>query len=425
MRKPDSTLQRPLSLASAPTVSAWEPALGAAVAIVAVLLMARAFTDHTTFDIGLAYQGGEEALRTGHPEHLHTWISTPFLGMLMALVATLMSVDTAATLVSALNVGLIVGVIGVVWAKLRPQVSRRWWWTTLILAALYAPTICSLWWKQVNLLAFALALLGFWLAQEHRHTTSGLALALSIGVKPLVILLPFVMLAHRTTRRAAAAAFAWGAALLVASQAYMAIQAGKLGAFSPLPELRTFAERTKPANIWACHPENYAPGSLLCRLVGGENWNWQRGAVLIFVGVLAFVLFDALRGRGGATWAVFACACLLSPMISPIAWAHYQLLLAPLFLVLAYELSRGGAPAGPWALLITAYVLASITWRPYGTLPGAIFHVITGREQNQTQLFSQFAVAEFAQYLLAIAAIAWFSYVRATTSRTASPVINA
>jgi hypothetical protein len=417
MNEVDSTLRRPWSLPSLRKISPWEFALGVVVAIVAALFMLRAFSDHTSFDVGLAYQGGEEALRTGHPEHLHTWISTPFLGMVMAGVAAIMSVETAATLLSVLNVVLMVGVIGAVWGKLRPQVSRRWWWTTLILAVLYAPAISSLWWKQMNLLALALAVLGFWLAGGGRHSRAGLAVAVSIGIKPLVILLPFVMLVQRRTRRAAVAAFAWGAGLLAVSQAFMAVQAGNLAAFSPLPELRTFSERAQPANIWACHPENYAPGSLLCRLVGGENWNWQRSVVLMFVAVLGFVLFDALRGREGGAWPVFACACLLSPMISPIAWSHYQVLLAPLFLVLAFELARGAAPAGPWALLVTAYVLVSITWRPYGTLPGAILHVVTGRVQNQTQLFGQFAVAQFAQYVLAMAAIAWFSHVRATTVR--------
>lgn len=403
-------------------VAPWELALGLALAAVAVWLFARAFRDHTTLDVGLAYEGGKEALRSGHPERVSTWISTPFLAMVMAGVSKVMSVDLAVKLATALNVAVIVALVAGVWTALRPRVSRTFWWVTLVLGVLYAPAISSLWWKQMNLVAVGFAVLGYWLALRGRPGRAGLAVALSIGVKPLVILLPFVMLAQRRTRRAGILSLAWGLVLLVVSQAFLAWQAASLSALSPLPALRAFSDRAKPANVWACHPENFAPGSTLCRMAGGDNWNYQRAAVLLFVFVLGLALFEALRGRAGGSWAVFAAACLLSPMISPIAWSHYQLLMAPMFLVLAYEMARRGSTAGLWALLGTAYVLAALIWRPYGTLPGAIFHVITGREQTLQMLDQQFAISQFAQYVLAMTAIAWFGIDRALRRRTAGAV---
>lgn len=393
-------------------VAPWEGALGLVLVIFAGWLTARAVTDPVTFDVGLAYEGGRETLRSGHPEDLSTWISTPFLAMVMAFVAKTMSVGLAAKLATALNVATVVALVVGVWAHLRPLVSRPAWWITLTLGVLYAPSLSSIWWKQLNLIAFGLAVLGYWLTRRGQPGRAGLAVALSIAVKPLVILLPIVLLVQRRTRRAGLMSLAWGAGLLAVSQAFLAWQANSAAALSPLPLLRAFSERSKPANIWACHPENFAPGSTLCRLAGGDNWAVQRSVILAFVAVLGLALFGALWRRVGGSWAVFGVTCLLSPMASPIAWSHYQLLLAPLFLVLVVEMTRRGAPVGLWAMLVVAYLLAALIWRPYGTLPGAIYHLITGRDQNQTLLNQQFAISQFAQYALAMTALTWFSVDR-------------
>src|SRR5829696_3137260 len=68
----------------------------------------RALHDQATWDVGLAYQGGQAAWATGHPEDVATWISTPFLGATMAIVTRLMSVGTAADLLTLVNLVLVV-----------------------------------------------------------------------------------------------------------------------------------------------------------------------------------------------------------------------------------------------------------------------------------------------------------------------------
>ena len=413
---------RPALVARVRAIPLWELALGIALAAVAYWQFHRAFTDNTTFDIGLAYEGGKEALRSGHPEHVSTWISTPFLGMAMAFVAKVISVNTAQTLLTVLNVTIIVAIVAAVWLPLRSRVPRLWWWVTLTLALLYAPAVSSLWWKQMNLPAFGLAILGFWLARRGRPGWAGLAVAVSIGIKPLVVLLPLVMIAQRATRRAGVLSLVWGAVLLVVSQVFLAWQADDLDALSPWPTIQAFSDRSKPANIWSCHAENFAPGSMLCRMAGGEAWGLQRGVVIAAVVVLAVALFDAQRGRESGSWAAFATACLLSPMISPIAWSHYQLLMAPMLLVLAYEMIVRRAPVGPWALLVAAYALAALIWRPYGTLPDAITHIVSSTTETQAMLNREFAIAQFGQYVLAMAALAWFSLTRVAPAAPTHPV---
>src|SRR5690349_261908 len=76
----------------------WEliPALLVAAICVIGIVQALRFTDID--DLGLAYAGGQEAWASGHPEHVWTWISTPFLGMAMAIVSRVLSVTTATML---------------------------------------------------------------------------------------------------------------------------------------------------------------------------------------------------------------------------------------------------------------------------------------------------------------------------------------
>ncbi len=50
---------------------------------------------HRVLDLGKAYAGGVEAWSSGHPERVHTWMSTTFLAMIMALVSRLMSMAVA------------------------------------------------------------------------------------------------------------------------------------------------------------------------------------------------------------------------------------------------------------------------------------------------------------------------------------------
>ncbi len=377
----------------------------------------RAFHDPITYDTGLAYLGGQVAWASGHPEHLATWISTPFLGFVMAIASQILSVTAAAHVVTAINVVLVVATLILVLGALRPLLSRLWWWAVAIGLSCYGPMMSSVWWKQFNIIAFVPAVAGFELIRR-KHPHRGAALiGLSVAIKPLAIVLPFVLLARKETRRAGAWALGWFAGLNVVAQAFMAFRAHSFAALNVIPMLQNFMDKSKPANLWSCVAENFAPGSLLCRLVGGSNWTVQHFIVWGAVALFALWVVDALRGRSATAWECFAFVCPLSVMVSPIAWSHYQIMLAPLFVLLVYRFSREGAGVSAWAGLAAAFLLASLMWQPYGTLISAVRSVVSAKVATEKDLLSVEAVAEFAQYVLVITGMIWY-FARPARSRT-------
>jgi hypothetical protein len=382
-------------------------ALALAAAVTAWTL--KALSDDTPFDVGLAYQGGEQAWATGHPERVPTWISTPFLGMLMAIVSRMADLSTAVDGFTVLNLVLTLALIAAVWTRLCSELSSFWWWITLAGALLFAPLVSSIWWNQFNIIAFVLAVAAFELVRSGKDVAGGALIGLSISIKPLVVLLPLALLLRRDTRRSGIWSIVWIGVMLFVGQVFLATRAGAFSALSPFPLIDTFSERTRPANVWACHTENFAPGSLLCRLAGGEFWNYERAIVLLTVALFAALALDSIRDRSGKSWSVFAFAALLSPMISPIAWSHYQLLLAPMLLLLVLEFVRYGARPPLWAALATSLALTELVWRPYGTLPGRFAEFFSGRPESIQTTFAVMSVSQFAQYLLFGTALAWFA----------------
>jgi hypothetical protein len=141
-------------------------------------------------------------------------------------------------------------------------------------------------------------------------------------------------------------------------------------------------------------------------------------AVLVVI-VLAAHLTSSLPGR---SWAIFGFVCLLSPMLSPIEWSHYQVLLAPMFLVLAYAYVTAGADLVDWVALATAFALAELSWRPVGTVPGIVRELLTGKPESVSITVNVFDAAALAQFVLLGAAFLWFA-----RSRTPSlnPGVNA
>lgn len=383
-------------------------AAGLAVALLAWWAI-QAFGDPLTLDVGLAYEGGKVALATGHPEDLATWISTPFLAVVMAGVSKTMSAGTAADLVTAANLVIVAALIGVTWRRLHGAIPAWAWRAGLLVLAGFGPMVSSLWWNQLNLFALGLAALGFLLLTQDRTAWGALAISLSLAVKPLVVLLPLALLCKADTRRAGLLVLLMTVGLMLASQAVLAIWAGDLHALDPFPALRSFQKRSLPANIWACQYENFAPSSTLCRLSGAENWNYVRGATLGGVALLALLFSDLLRGAAGRTWEWFAVAVALSPMVSPIAWSHYQVLLAPLLVVLFVRFLRERERLSTWGFLLAGYVLTMLVWQPYGTLPGKVGELLFDNPRTQQQLIAATGVAQFAQYFVLFAAALHFT----------------
>lgn len=145
-----------------------EAALGLALAIILGIWAYVAFNDPAPLDTGLAYEGGQAARATGRPEALATWISLPFLAVVMGLVSLLVSVETAANLLTVLNLVTVLALLAGVWLALRPRLPLWAWWVSLAAAVCFAPMVSSLWWKQFNIIALALAVLGFWLIRRKR-----------------------------------------------------------------------------------------------------------------------------------------------------------------------------------------------------------------------------------------------------------------
>lgn len=411
-------------------MSAWESTLGgldrpvgrrlaaivgfAGLAAIVAWWMWRTFSDHYTLDLGLAYQAGQLAWTTGHPEHLASWDGMPFLGAAMALISRVISQTTTSDLLTVLNLALVLGTVGVALHRLRSVLTPVWWWVAAFALLSFGPLMSSVWWKQFNIISLALALASFELLRRGRTQLSGGLLGLSVSIKPLAFLLPVVLLARRETRRAGAIAIGWIIVLNMAAQALMAARAGSFSAINPYIPLHNFAQKSEPANIWACHPENFAPGSLLCRLAGAQNWTLQHVVVLAGVALIGAWVIEALRGHGvrWLSWEMFAFTMPLSVMLSPLAWSHYQIMLAPLFLLLLVRFTREGAGAGSWAGLVVAFLLASLLWQPFGTSVGAVRKLVSGKVETQQDLFAVEAVAQFAQYVLMITGALWYAQRR-------------
>jgi hypothetical protein len=148
------------------------------------------------------------------------------------------------------------------------------------------------------------------------------------------------------------------------------------------------------------------PSSQLCHLIGTHHWMLQRFAVLMGVALLGAWIVHALRGYGPTSWEAFAFLCPFSVMVSPLSWSHYQLLLAPLFVLLLVRFTAQGAAPLYWIGLAIAFVLASLMWRPYGTIvdiPRLGFGTGIGLPSSGAT-----RVAALAQYVLLLTGGFWY-----------------
>jgi hypothetical protein len=131
------------------------------------------------------------------------------------------------------------------------------------------------------------------------------------------------------------------------------------------------------------------------------------------VALLGLWVIDALRGHSAASWETFAFVCPLSTMLSPLAWSHYQIMLAPLFLLLLVRFTRNGAGVGAWTGLASAFVLTSLMWGPYDPSIIAVKQLLSGHVgtfmQRRADAAAIAAVAQFAQYALVITGALWYA----------------
>ena len=360
---------------------------------VAILLAGASWVAYTA-DFGLAYQAGVEAWNSGRPQRLLTWTGTPFYAVVMALISRGPSIGVAARLFMGVDIVVWGALLTVVWDRLRDRVSSRFWWVTWVAAVVFAPAIQTIFWLQPNLIVLAIALVGFAM-MGRRDRAGGILIGLSIALKPIVVLLPLAMLLRRTSRGSAVWAIGSAAALTFAGLTFLAWRAGDVAVLNPFDYLSGFLGKGR-GPIAACVPENYSPVATLCRL-GLEPSTAITVAVAAVVVLVGWLLVRDLPESGESRWAVLATACLLSAMLGPIDWASYGVLMAPLFLLLAYQFWRDHAPAPLWITLGLAYLLAELVWDPLESLAQAPVAVV---------VFS-YSAGQFSQYVLLYVWVRW------------------
>jgi hypothetical protein len=381
----------------------------------------RALHDPLARDTGLAWDAGRLGWTTGHPEHLSTWNGMTFLAAVMAVLSRVVSRHHAADLVTLLNLAVAVGLSAAVLLALRRHLPVGWWWVAAFALVSFAPLMSTVWWKQFNLFALGLAAAGFELARRGRRGAA-FAVGLSVSIKPLIFLLPLVMLARRETRKVGAIAILWIVGLDVAAQALFAVRAGNLHTLDPTIGPRNLIHKTSAAgNPFLCYGQNFSPTSLLCRLNGGfEHWTLQRVLVLLLIALLAMWVAQSLRGRPALSWDWFAFICPFSVMLSALSWPHYQIVLAPLFLLVLVRLTEDGTP-GEWVGLAIAFVMASLMWAPFGNIADGLRDL---RENVQTTNFLQ-TYAQFAQYVLIVTGTLWYARHRHPLGRERGAAVDA
>jgi hypothetical protein len=391
----------------------------------------RALHDSAAYDTGLAYHAGDLAWLTGHPERSPAWDGTPLLAATMAIASRLLSLRAVADVIVVLSTVLWLALVVELLRRTRALLRPVYWWLLAVALVTFGPLMSTVWSKQFNALSLGLGVLGFEFIRRRKTGAGALAIGISVAFKPLLILLPFVLLARRETRRAGALAIAWIVGLSMASLALLAQRAHDLSRLNPLLAVTNFSDRSR-VSFLTCVPWNYSPGATLCRLMGywpasldaaGGHKGLagifahaavQRIAAVVLVAVLGAWAISALRGRGARTWEVFAFTCPLSAMLSPLAWSHYQILLAPLFVLLWIRFLQNGAGPGSWLALVVAFGLASLAWAPYGSALGAVAGLFAAHRATEPILVDDFA--QFAQYLLVLCGIWWYA-MRTTGSR--------
>jgi hypothetical protein len=268
----------------------------------------------------------------------------------------------------AFDISLWMVLLVVVWSRLRPQVQPKFWWATLLAAGLFAPAVSVIFWLQFDLVILVLALGGFVLI-DRRPGWAALLIGFAVAFKPIVILLPLALLLQRRSRWVGAWAIAVTAVLTAAGLVFLAWRAHDLHALDPFDYLSGFLTKGQGA-IAACVLYNYSPVATLCRL-GVQPTTALTAFIGVAVLILGWLMIRNLPDTTEGRWETFAGACFLSIMVGPIDWAHYGILMGPLYLLLAYQLWRDGAPRVLWLGLGVSFALVELVWDPLTSLAGA------------------------------------------------------
>jgi Glycosyltransferase family 87 len=385
--------------------------------LVVGLWTTRAIADHSVSDQFSAWNAGFATWHDGHPERFYTWTGTPVYSVVAALESQTMSLWTSTVCITLLSAVITLALVAALVWRLRATVARPWRWLIAVALVSFAPLLSTVWWKQINLIPLALGLVGFDLVRraESRSTAGSALIGLSVAFKPLLILLPFVLAGARDTRRAGLEAIGWLAGSSMAALAFVAWRAHSVAVLSPWRVFHNFANKSDPVHYsYIASSDNFAPLSVLLRLGGTSRWREDELLVLVLLALAGAWTVRALRGYGMRSWQAFGFVGLLSAMGSTIDWNHYGVLMAPLFVVLVVDMSRGHASALDWVGLALAFGLASLVWRPYGTMPGNLHSLLRTGHLPPLDGYIVTAgptesIAQCGQYVLVVVGLLWYS----------------
>jgi hypothetical protein len=364
-----------------------------------VVIAARAFENASQMDFAAYYRGAQAAWANGNPWRPNNyWAGMP--GALIALgpLTQLFSINQAGWLMTVLNVALAAALLAAahLWLRHRLPLSATWLATLALVG--FAPLATTIWWKQLNLLVLAIAVLAYILVRRHPWL-AGVVLGVGIAIKPLAILLPLFWIVKRDTRRAGVSALA---SAVVTSVGGLLILLARGGTADPLTYSNQLNDRIgRPARgSLVCNPANASPTGLACRLWGPHGWTVTQLSVIAGLAVLVILALGSLRGVRGTEFAVFAWACLLSPLTGAVAWPHYEVFLVPMLLVLVatkrLELWIGAA---------ATYALAALVWTPAMSLPAQIREWLGGASETPQEVIRWYTLAMLAWFVLVAAAL--------------------
>jgi uncharacterized membrane protein len=371
-----------------------------AIVVVVILLVIgfHAFRDSTHRDFSIYYVGADRAW-TGHsPWSEPYWLQLPGVILLLGPVAQVMSLPTAEWFMTLINLVVAVGLLATAFVWLRARCPLWLSWIVVVALAGWGPLAGTFWFKQMNLVVLALALAGFSLLRR-QPWIAGLLIGVSIAIKPLVLLLPLFLLFHRETRKAVVGAVIGFAMFTLTGLAVMSARAGT--SLDPFAYYHRFDQRI--IKDYACNPINASPTGLACRVMGGtQHFDATRALVFVGLAVLIIIVLAGLRHAPGHSPWIFAWACLISPMVSPVTWSHYGVMLAPMFVVLAAYAWANRWRIELWTGLVVAYLLSDAVWQPSQSLVA----FLTGKPDTLDDVYRTYVIAATAQFVIIAVALA-------------------
>lgn len=216
---------------------------------------------------------------------------------------------------------------------------------------------------QLNVVVAAFVVGWWYAARANRDVLAGASLAAAVALKPLAGLIVLYVLWRRRWRVFWAAAIVGGAIALVGI--------GLAG----VEGTRDYVTTAYPihANLWPGYHDNASPQGLITRLFGPTPWRpWpmynlpmlSTPLTLVTWAIAVAVLFATLGTRASGTserhGLELAALAAAMPLVTPIIWPHYYILLVPTFWFLGIRYVESRA----WGLLALLVVAAAVLWIP-------------------------------------------------------------